>query len=160
MERAERSSEVENSKATADDGEMENGPEDDVQENFEMKPIETLEHEPSMDSVEENANLVSRTSSEEDLEANLENEDSVEGPVKSAMNDEVIEGKEASNSSSLQQQSGRLGTRTRILIVLSRCSLFAIGLAVLVLGGVSSIFTPYYVEPWEYDNCTVTWYME
>ena len=153
MERAGESGEVENSKGSADDGEMENGAEDNIQEHFEMKPIETLEHQPSMDSVEENANLVSQTSSED--EANLGNEDSVECPVKSGMNGEVVEGKEASNSSSLQQQSGRLGTRTRTFIVLSRCSLFAIGLAVLVLGGVSSNFTPY-VEPWEYDNCTVT----
>ena len=155
MKRAGGSGEVENSKGTADDSEMENGAKNNTQEHFEMKPMETLEHEPSMDSVEENANLGSQTTSEEEANLSLGNEDSVECPVKSAMNGEIIEGKEASNSSSLQQQSGRLGTRTRILIVLSRCSLFAIGLAVLVLGGVSSNFTPY-VEPWEYDNCTVT----
>ena len=151
MKRAGGSGEVENSKGTANDGEMENGAKDNTQEHFEMKPIETLEHQPSMDSVEENANLVSRTSSEE--EANLGNGDYAEGPVKSAMNGEVVEGKEASNISSLQQWTKR--PRSRTLIVLSRCSLFAIGLAVLVLGGVSSNFTPY-VEPWEYDNCTVT----
>ena len=76
-----------------------------------------------------------------------------ESEVKSVMNGEIHEGKEASNSSSLEQQIRKPRPITRIIKLLSRGSLFAIGLAVLVVGGVSSSFTPN-VDPWEYDNCT------
>lgn len=42
-----------------------------------------------------------------------------------------------------------------ILRVLSRSSLFVVGLAVLVVGGVFSNYHPY-VDPGEYENCTIT----
>ena len=71
------------------------------------------------------------------------------------MTGQIHEEKEAINSISFQQHTRRPRIRTGIVKLLSRGSLFAIGLAVLVVGGVSSNFTPY-VEPWEYDNCTLT----
>jgi hypothetical protein len=123
---------------------------DNAQEDFEMKP---LGNELSMDDVEGSAKLVSGTS-----DTSLKDKSSLmneESEVKSVMNGEIHEGKEASNSSSLEQRTTIPRTRTRIVKLLSRGSFFAIGLAVLVVGGVSSNFTPY-VEPWEYDNCTVT----
>ena len=155
MQRAERSGEEDNSKATASDDEnlISNGAKESTQEDFEMKPIEILEHEPSMDHVKESAKLVPGTS-----DTSLEDTSSLmnkESEVKSVMNGEIHEEKKASNSSSLKQQTRRPRTRTRVVKLLSRGSLFAIGLAVLVVGGVSSNFTPY-VDPWEYDNCTVT----
>jgi hypothetical protein len=45
-------------------------------------------------------------------------------------------------------------SRGQLLNVLSRSSLFAIGLAILVVGGVASNYRPYYVDPEEYENCT------
>ena len=155
MQRAKESGEEDNSKATASDDEnlISNGAKESTQEDFEMKPIETLEQAPSMDNDKESAYAVPGT-----IDTSLEDKSSLmneESEVKSVMNGEVHEGKETSNSSSLEQQTRRPRTRTRIVKLLSRGSLFAIGLAVLVVGGVSSNFTPY-VDPWEYDNCTIT----
>ena len=42
----------------------------------------------------------------------------------------------------------------QMLRVLSRGSFFAIGLAILVAGGVASNYHPYYLDPGEYENCT------
>ena len=138
MQRAERSGEEDNSKATASDDEnlISNGAKESTQEDFEMKPIETLEHEPR---VQESAKLVSTHDTSLQDTSSLMNEES---EVKSMMNGKIHEGKEASNSSSLEQQTRRPRTRTRVVKLLSRGSLFAIGLAVLIIGGVSSNFTP------------------
>ena len=152
MQTAGGSGEEDNSDAKASDDEIGNTAEDNAQEDFEMKPIQTLECKPIMDNIEESTKLVSGTS-DIDLEdkCNLMNE---ECEVKEVMNGEIHEGKETSNTSSFQQQTRKIRTRTRILKLLSRGSLFTIGLAVLVVGGVSSNFIPY-TESWEYDNCTI-----
>ena len=55
----------------------------------------------------------------------------------------------------IQPASIRPGRTSHILRVLRRSSLLAVGLAVLVVGGVSSNFHPH-VDPGEYENCTVT----
>ena len=149
MQRAEGSGEVSN-KARACNSEVGSVAEDNTPEkDIEMKPTQTSESEPSMDNVEESAKLVHKTS-----EASLEDETSFineESEVKAVMNNEVHERKD---SGSLQQQTRRPRSRTHILKLLSRGSLFAIGLAVLVVGGVSSNFQPY-VDPEEYENCTI-----
>ena len=153
MQRAGGSGEKDNSNANASDCEIENTAEDNTQEDFEMKPIQTFECEPSIDSVEESVKLVSgKSNTSLEDESSLMNE---ECEVKAAMNGEIYEVKEANNSNSLHQQARRPRTTTRIRKLLNRGSLFAIGLATLVVGGVSSNFTPY-VEPWEYDNCSIT----
>ena len=45
-------------------------------------------------------------------------------------------------------------SRGQVLRILSRGSLFVIGLAILVAGGVASNYHPYHVSPGEYENCT------
>lgn len=55
----------------------------------------------------------------------------------------------------VQPTSIRPARTSHILRVLRRISLFAVGLAALVVGGVSSNFHPH-VDPGEYENCTVT----
>ena len=152
MQRAGGKGEEYTSNTKASNSATENTAEDNTQEDFEMKPTQTLEHSPSMDNFEESTKLASGKS-----DTSLEDESSLiceECEVKEVVNSKMYEGKENSNSSSLHQQTRRPRTRTRIMKLLSRGSLFAIGLAVLVVGGVSSNFTPY-VEPWEYDNCTM-----
>ena len=56
------------------------------------------------------------------------------------------------------QQSRPITLRSRglVLRVLSRGSFFAIGLAILVAGGVASNYHPYFGDPGEYayENCT------
>ena len=46
-------------------------------------------------------------------------------------------------------------SRDQVLRILSRGSFFAIGLAILVAGGVASNYHPYHVNPNEYNNCTI-----
>ena len=46
-------------------------------------------------------------------------------------------------------------SRGQVLRILSRGSFFAIGLAILMAGGVASNYHPYYVNPNEYNNCTI-----
>ena len=153
MKTAEGSSEEDSSKAKATEDETKSTAEDNAQEDFEMTPIQTSECEPSVKESSKLVSGISDTSLKD--ESSLMNEDSEGCEVNVVMNGEIHEGKEASNCSSLQQQTRQPRTRTRIVKLLSRGSLFAIGLAVLVTGGVSSNFTPY-IEPWEYDNCTIT----
>lgn len=87
---------------------------------------------------------------------------------KAVINDEVhkleteVFGDTSSPSSQLEQQTRRRRRIQRIhscsdqiLKLLGRGSLFVIGLMVLVVGGVASRWTPY-VEPEDYENCTVT----
>ena len=45
-------------------------------------------------------------------------------------------------------------SRGQVLRIFSRGSLFAIGLAILVAGGVASNYHPYHISPGEYENCT------
>lgn len=45
-------------------------------------------------------------------------------------------------------------SRGQVLRILSRGSLFVIGLAILVAGGVASNYHPYHINPGEYENCT------
>ena len=52
------------------------------------------------------------------------------------------------------RRSRHLRTRTHILRILNRSSFFAIGLAILVAGGVASSYQPY-VDLDEYENCTI-----
>ena len=53
------------------------------------------------------------------------------------------------------RRSRHLRTRTHnILRILNRSSFFAIGLAILVAGGVASSYQPY-VDLSEYENCTI-----
>ena len=59
------------------------------------------------------------------------------------------------NTTVTPSRSHRMDARSRILLVLSRSSLFVIGITILVAGGISSKFHPH-VDPMEYDNCTMT----
>ena len=52
-------------------------------------------------------------------------------------------------------RSLRMDVRSRVLLILSRSSLFVIGISILVAGGISSKFHPH-VDPMEYENCTIT----
>ena len=81
-----------------------------------------------------------------------EDESSEGSEVKSIVNIDLNEGKEIS---SLPQQTQKPRMRTHFLKLLNRSSLFAIGLAILIVGGVSSNFHPY-VNPVEYENCSIT----
>lgn len=47
------------------------------------------------------------------------------------------------------------GVKVRVVKVLSQGSFFALGLVVLVAGGVASMYHPY-VDPDEYENCTAS----
>ena len=83
-----------------------------------MTPTQTSECEPS---VKGSSKLVSRTSDTSlNDKSSLMNEDS-EGCEKldQVINDEIHERKDASNHSSLQQQTRRPRTRTRIVKLLS-----------------------------------------
>ena len=137
----------------ANDEEVESTTEVDTREDIEMEPIKTVKYPASTDN-EDSAELESRTShaSSEDESSSM-NEECV---VNAVMNSEVHEGKEANSSSLIPQQTRRHRTKTHyILKLLSRGSLYALGLAILVVGGVSSTFHPY-VDPGEYENCTIT----
>ena len=109
--------------------------EDDSQNDIEMKPIE-------------NGNINDATILED--ETSLMNEEAKFMPL---TNDEVRDQKEGDKS--VPQLKKRSRTHDRVLKVLNRGSIFVIGLAILVAGGVSSNFHPY-VDPVEYENCTVT----
>ena len=52
------------------------------------------------------------------------------------------------------QLSRSLRSKSQLLRVLGRGSFFAIGLAILMVGGVASNYQPYYVDPGEYENCS------
>lgn len=61
----------------------------------------------------------------------------------------------AQDSDTLQPKSIVKRSRGQILIrALSRGTFFAIGLTILVAGGVASNYHPYYIDPAEYENCT------
>ena len=46
-------------------------------------------------------------------------------------------------------------SRDQVVRILSKGSFFAIGLAILVAGGMASNYHPYYVNPNEYNSCTI-----
>ena len=140
MQRAQGSGREDGTKAS--DGEVGTTAEDDTQKDIEMKPNQ----EGSVDR-EEDVKLLSMDS------ASLEDETSFMNEAPEVTNDEVNEGRKV--GSPLPQQTRSKRTRTCILKILNRGSLFAVGLAVLVAGGVASNFHPY-VDPGEYENCTDT----
>ena len=140
MKRAQASGREDGTKAS--DGEVWTTTEDDTQKDIKMKPNQ----EGSVDR--EDVKLLSMDN------ASLEDETSFMNEAPKVMNDEVNEDRKI--SSPLLQQTRSQRTRTHILKLLNRGSLFfAIGLVVLVAGGVSSNFHPY-VDPGEYENCTDT----
>jgi hypothetical protein len=73
-----------------------------------------------------------------------------------AQNDELPQTDHEVRSEAQDDESRPTTKRSRgqLLNILSRSSLFAIGLAILVVGGVASNYHPYYVDPGEYENCT------
>ena len=81
-----------------------------------------------------------------------EDETSEDSEVKSIVNNDLDE---ENVISSLPQQTQKPRMRTRLLKLLNRGSFFAIGLAILIIGGVSSNFHPY-VNPGKYENCSIT----
>lgn len=60
-------------------------------------------------------------------------------------------------SNKTRTKSLTMKLRNRVLLVLSRSSLFVIGIAILVAGGVLSEFHPY-VDNMDYENCSITGY--
>lgn len=140
MQRAQDTGVRNSSKSKASDGEnlIETTASDDLDQDIELKAIESK-------SMNDNDDETMLLTSPED-ETSLTNAGS---EVKSVTNDDLHEGKEIS---SLPQQTQK---PRRLLKLLNRCSLFAVGMAILVVGGVSSNFHPY-IDPGEYENCSIT----